>query len=104
MSADQDHGCEVSREEFLALRSEMEASDLRQQRELGRLRQRVRELEKAIASNAHGAADRGQGDDQGDAKDFAGDCPECEAVGGLCISCERHLDAQANAYGSGGSV
>lgn len=94
MSADQ-HGCEVSREEFLALRSEMEARDLRQQRELARLRQQVRELEKAIESNAHGAADRRQGDDQGDDQDDAGCCPKCDKLGRICYDCERRIDGLA---------
>lgn len=28
----------------------------------------------------------------------SGECPQCEAVGGLCVACDRHLEALANAY------
>ncbi len=27
-----------------------------------------------------------------------GECQTCKAVGGLCINCDRHLDALADAY------
>jgi hypothetical protein len=81
-----------------ALRREMDARFQRADLELARARQRIRKLEARLPPDGQGGADHGHIVASSNAGFMAGDCPQCEAVGGLCIDCERYLDGLADAY------
>jgi hypothetical protein len=73
----------------------MEARCQELHRELARCRTRIRQLERAIASNAPSAAPIAGPPDPGRGDDDDGHCPQCDKFGRICYDCDRYLDGLA---------
>ena len=95
MSKDRPHACEVTREELLAVRCELEVVIQRLSYEIAGARTRIRELEAQVkgmraASRlaATGAIVHGDNVEPGH-------CPQCDKLGRICYACERYVDGLA---------
>jgi hypothetical protein len=99
MSNARDHACEVTREELVALRSEMEARAQRADVELARLRQRVRELEAQAKRPRPPRTRKARDARANEIVREAETCPECIQNAAGIWTCDRHSKALADNNG-----